>query len=84
MGHFQGTTVSGEVINDLAALVTVRAEGHLWNSNVSSGFYFPLFSTYGCSPSNMPFRKYRRTLSPLIAYDHICSDDTTGRSGRCG
>lgn len=51
----KGTSVTWEVINDLTAISTIRVPDRLWNSQVSEGFYYPLFSTYDRGQISLPY-----------------------------
>lgn len=44
-----------EVINDFLAIVTVKASGNLWGSQVATGFYYPIFSAYSSVRLDTPF-----------------------------
>ena len=44
-----------ELINDLLGMVTTRPDGRLWGTEVSEGFYYPLFSSYKSDPTQVPF-----------------------------
>jgi len=63
---FKGTNVTSEIINDLTAMETIRAINRLWNSQVSSGFYFPIFSTYNQDPSKMPFLMIQKAIQDIV------------------
>ena len=54
--------MTSEIINDLSAMSTIYASGRLWGSQVSSGFYYPVFSTYDQTPAKLPFCKVSLSL----------------------
>ncbi|GJJ06943.1 hypothetical protein Clacol_001139 [Clathrus columnatus] len=63
---YKGTNLtSREILNDLWAASTVRADGYVWNSQVARGFYYPLISTYHQTPSLMPYAMVRTAISEI-------------------
>ncbi|KAG2006845.1 hypothetical protein CC2G_014588 [Coprinopsis cinerea AmutBmut pab1-1] len=71
---YKGTSNFGEFLNDLLAASTIKASGRLWNTEVCSGFYYPLFSTYSAKTltttaavtSTMPFVMVQQAVQDLI------------------
>ncbi|KAJ7221129.1 hypothetical protein B0H12DRAFT_1151862 [Mycena haematopus] len=61
---FKGTSVSREVINDLWASTTTQVE-RLFKSQVSRGFYHPLFSTYHAGAIAMPFKLIQQAVTDI-------------------
>jgi len=64
---FKGTNVTSEIINDLSAMSTIYASGRLWGSQVSSGFYYPVFTTYDQTPANLPFLMIQHAVQIIAA-----------------
>ncbi|GJJ06945.1 hypothetical protein Clacol_001141 [Clathrus columnatus] len=64
---FKGTNLtSREILNDLWAALTVRADGYVWNSQVAQGFYYPLISTYYKTASLVPYTMVRTAISDIV------------------
>jgi len=63
---FKGTNVTWEIINDLSAMWTLRPTGYLWETEVSSGFYYPLFSSYKSDPKNVPILLIQKAVQDIV------------------